>query len=352
MKNKIKKLIKRAIPFSIALFIFISSFCIPSFAVSSNSIGFSDFFRPSGDETAFTEVSFLVNNTDIDNPYVSNQYARISFDNNTLVIDEPTTEDGLFPNGVIYLKIYMSVKDVYRRIPYNSYFKFDFSLDNYSKYYYQGGGFLSSFKAVCTLVGDNIINGVLSNDPSWNVGVTFDFTKDYLQFYAFTFYLPVYVIAPTDNITFDISNSIIDVKTDTDIIIDNQDKNTDTVINGWQNDSSIDYGATDDYLDKETQVHNNLKPGLDDTTQIVGGLQDNIQDSKFNIYNGVLAFTQCMNILMDDRYGLKPISIIVGVSLSLGLFSFVLGMIQMLSKIGSGHNKNNYNNNYKKKKGG
>lgn len=330
MKKKIKSLVKRAIPFTVALFIFISSFCFSALGATYKNIPFNQYFSP---------LSFVkVNGVDSGALNITSNSFDLAYLSG-------------FSTGLYIIELQVFVSGYYNSLLYN-YLDIDFSLDDVDDYYFQGGDASSNFKIYRTLSDDTVQYASFAEYSAWGVEAHFDYSLEKVAVGSYTFVLPVWVRTSTDTIKFNVDRSVINALTDDEYsagsIIDNQDKNTDKITNGWTPDTSVDQSTTDDFVTKEDEVHESIKPGLDDTAQIVGGLQDNIQDSGINIYNGVLALTQCMNTLMDDRYGLKPISIIVGVSLSLGIFAFMLGTVHLLSKIGSSHN--NYN--YKNKKGG
>lgn len=118
-------------------------------------------------------------------------------------------------------------------------------------------------------------------------------------------------------------------------ITENQDKNTDKILNGGHDSpqyNGADEQAVNDYKQAEKSVMDKISGGLDDAADLFSGFTGIISPGAFT---GLSVVSTYMERLID----IPHIGLLVRVALILGLFSFVIGSAMILVRFGGSNNR-------------
>ncbi len=313
MFNRIPKKSKIILLF-VVLFIFATIFIVPvnASASSPRNIPFNEYF------TNVDSFGIASLNGESYNAVVSN----VTFDSSYLSLYYP------FDNNSYALELDLTVSDQYKNTPYHSYFKFVFPFDDDTKYYYNGGDYWGKFfTAHCTLVGGEIVQGTFN----WDGTCTFTFGERFVQIERFYFSFPVYVTSNYSSVNWYVAGSSIVAMTDneynTNAILDNQNQNTDKILNGWESESNVDTESVDEHNELDNTISNNNQIGMNEAKDLFTNFSFNDGGS---VYRGLLAVTNVFN-----KFSNIPLfSNILKYSLVTGLFAFVIGMTVFVAKKG------------------
>lgn len=100
----------------------------------------------------------------------------------------------------------------------------------------------------------------------------------------------------------------------------NQDKNTDKIANGWQQEESIDTTTTDDYAAKDKELEDATEQGRSETVSVFNNFGSLFQ-SNGHLYKGLMS----VSAIFTEFFKIDWVSSLINFSLALGVFAFVIG---------------------------
>ena len=129
----------------------------------------------------------------------------------------------------------------------------------------------------------------------------------------------------------------------------NQNENTDKVLNGWDSSGkSPDTTTTDDYHDKEQEVFNSTASARSSVVSMFNNFGSLLNDTP--VQRGLLACSK----IMTEFFSIGWVAGIVQFALTIGAFAFIIGsVIMVVGKVSSNNRANesrNIRNNYFKAK--
>ncbi len=216
-------------------------------------------------------------------------------------------------------------------------------IDFYPGLFYQNNYLYTSLKADCNLAGcyfqgNSDLNYFSRTDSSgnveyadfsyagWGYGFNFDYPEKLNKYVKYTLSLYVYVQGNYFETFINLDNIYITAYTEEEAlangIIDNQNQNTDKILNGWDNAPPVDSSSVNNHNQIENEINANNQQGITDTK----GLFSNFNLSNGNIGRGLLAVTQIFNNLTAVGW----LNELLQYGLIIGIFGFILGTTQLI----------------------
>ena len=110
----------------------------------------------------------------------------------------------------------------------------------------------------------------------------------------------------------------------TDKVTANQDKNTEEIKNGWQNDKELDKSKTDEYQNKEQELMDGTAEARASSVNFLNNFGGLLNDT--SISKGLLAVSS----IMTQFFNIGWLSGLVNFALSIGAFAFIIGSVVMV----------------------
>lgn len=325
----LKKKLKKFLPFLLSCIILVSSFTFVSFAkqTSSNTFVMSCGTPSTGSGTGYLEI-LLFDGT--------NYYVRTFMWNVSLMQNNPQEPYYYFTDVSMDIRISKDkTDDKYTNVVFSLFTTgTGLGVNNYLRgniySFLSDDGDMRTFSV--TEYGDTTSKDftyptslqIVGVHAYGNCDVTIDISGATKEFY---------VLYAEDGAIY---NAIRNGQQDqTDQIKENQDKNTDKIINGGHDSpqySGSDESAVNDYQQAEKSVMDKISGGLDDAADLFSGFTGIISPGAFTGLSVVSTY-------MEKFMRIPHIGLLVRVALTLGLFSFIIGSAMIMVRWGGSNNR-------------